>query len=782
MNLALMLAILCSMAQAPGKTKIKSSTAAAVRSVRIIPPAGAGSIARRASELLAREITERSGAGIVRDKAGLTVELLIRPGIGTEGYTIEGTAAAVRITGNDDNGLLYGVGKFLHTSRYDQGGFTPGGWRGTSVPTGEVRGIYFATHFGNFYQGATVDEVQRYVDDMALWGTNTLGAWFQLDEFKGLDDPRLHQNLVLLKELFKTAKKDGIRIALLSVWNIGFPDAPREIRAVDGSSHHAGFGGSILICPNRGHEYLQKLNNWILGQFSDIGIDYIVHWPYDPGGCDCNQCAPWGANGYLSLSREVTEFARQKYPRCKSILSTWCYDYGPVWGVEEKNKTEWKGLSAALAKDKSWVDYIMADAHGDFPPYPLMQGVPGNLPMINFPEISMIGQFSWGAYGANPLPGRFQRLWNQAKGRLEGGLPYSEGIFEDINKIICSQFYWNAGQSAEQTVKEYIAFNYSPAVTDAVYKAITIFEHNHFRKMVVENKRMLPGRSDLPDAGYQRAMFVGGSRIEFKNPDSTALSAAQYRQLESSTGQALRLLQQAEKKLPAIVRSGWRWRILYLRAVIDHELVKTKGWFEGPVLKAAFQELTGIYHTQNALLVVHVPGIDDPAARYSDKELIALSNWKFKTGDNLRWAEPAFDDAGWKAIEAGSHWEEQGYAGYNGYAWYRIKFSLPSALKQKIRTGRLCISLGRIDDHDQSFLNGQFLGQNAKLFPAHTTRIEDLSKTPMAWDVDREYTIPLDDPRLRWDQDNVIAIRVYDEIYNGGLYKGLVNISIGKKE
>lgn len=52
----------------------------------------------------------------------------------------------------------------------------------------------------------------------------------------------------------------------------------------------------------------------------------------------------------------------------------------------------------------------------------------------------------------------------------------------------------------------------------------------------------------------------------------------------------------------------------------------------------------------------------------------------------------------------------------------------------------------------------------------------------MAWDVDREYTIPLNDPRLQWDQENVIAVRVYDEIYNGGLYNGVVNISIGKKE
>ena len=41
------------------------------------------------------------------------VELAIEPGIGAEGFKIaDGTGGTVRIIGNDDRGLLYGVGKF----------------------------------------------------------------------------------------------------------------------------------------------------------------------------------------------------------------------------------------------------------------------------------------------------------------------------------------------------------------------------------------------------------------------------------------------------------------------------------------------------------------------------------------------------------------------------------------------------------------------------------------------------------------------------------------------
>lgn len=51
----------------------------------------------------------------------------------------------------------------------------------------------------------------------------------------------------------------------------------------------------------------------------------------------------------------------------------------------------------------------------------------GGLPLLNFPEISMWGRGPWGGWGANPLPSRFEGLWQQTKGFVLGGMPYSEG-------------------------------------------------------------------------------------------------------------------------------------------------------------------------------------------------------------------------------------------------------------------------------------------------------------------------------------------------------------------
>lgn len=155
-----------------------------------------------------------------------------------------------------------------------------------------------------------------------------------------------------------------------------------------------------------------------------------------------------------------------------------------------------------------------------------------------------------------------------------------------------------------------------------------------------------------------------------------------------------------------------------------------------------------------------------------------LANWKFRTGDNLAWAQPGFNDADWRSVRVGTNWEKQGYAGYNGYAWYRVRFQLPSSFKKDSFSDTLRFILGKIDDHDQTFLNGQLLGQNAKTVKASRATIPDLAKTPMAWDAIREYAIAANDPRLRWDAENVIAVRVYDEVYDGGMYSLPVKIAV----
>ena len=530
--------------------------AGTVETVRIALPPQASATSLRISDVLAREISERSGAKVVKDgDAALTLELALETGVGAEGFTLaDGAHGVVRIVGGDERGLLYGVGKFLRTSRYQTNGFEPSAWRGTRAPQGSFRAIYAATHFMNFYEAAPAVEVSRYMQELGLWGANALVLCFPSFQFQNLDDPAAQRSLAHIRSILRAGKEIGLRPGLIISPNQGCKDAPQSVlcKPFPDDLHRRGTLG-VNCCPGtpEGRAYLLSLYGRLFDSLADLDLDYLVCWPYDEGGCGCSACWPWGAKGFPDVCRAVAERARQAHPHLKVILSTWMYDTPPAG--------EWRGLADRLKAEPPWVHAIMADSHEDFPRFPLESGAPGGVPLVSFPEISMWnGREPWGSFGANPLPARFERLWRQTEGKLDGGMPYSEGIYEDMNKALCMQFFWDKKTTAEETLREYIAYEYAPEAADDVMKAIRLLEETW------------PGKQ------------VGPKSVE-----------------------ARELLRRVEQQLSPHAKAAWRWRILWLRAVIDSELYRTQGKFRGPVLDQAWKELSRTYHAEQAGPFVH---------------------------------------------------------------------------------------------------------------------------------------------------------------------------------
>ena len=525
----------------------------AVRAVRIVLPPEAGPALKSIAGILERQITQRCEAAVVASgDAQLAVELAVEPGAGPEGFRIsDGRDGAVRIAGQDERGVLYGIGRLLRASRYDRGGITAGAWRGTSAPKCPLRAVYLATHFNNFYEAAPLEDVKRYVQDLGLWGYNTVLIHYPTWQFAGLTDPAARKWIERFRAVLTAARQCGLQVGLLQCPNQGYKTAPGELRGVKVPGNFRGNFG-VNLCPSRpdARKVLLQVYDELLDEFKETGLDWFEFWPYDEGGCSCGSCSPWGARGYVSISKEIAGHVRARSPNCKVILSTWSFE-----NENDANPDgEWVGLAKDLAEDKSWVQYLMADGHDNyFPKYLLETGIPGGLPLLNFPEISMFGMNYWGGYGANPAPAHFQMLWDRVRQKAVGGAPYSEGIYEDINKAICAQFYWQPDRKAEETVKEYLAFEFSPDTAEDLLETVRIFEQNHQR---------------------------GGIR--------------------ESALRAFELVQKAEEKMTVRARESWRWRIFRLRALIDKEMFQRKGRLEGEALKKAFEELTRIYHAENA--------------------------------------------------------------------------------------------------------------------------------------------------------------------------------------
>lgn len=532
----------------------------AVKAIRVVLPPQAGAAVENIGRMLGRQIERRCSAKVTATgEAMLVVELAVEPGIGVEGFWITNRAGGgIRIIGNEARGLLYGVGKFLHTATYNEQGFSPGTWRGASVPKMPVRGIYLATHFQNYYQVAPIEEVARYVEELSLWGVNNFLVWFGMEEFTSIDDPKAQAMIARLRALLQVVRDLGLDVSLGCICNDGYKGGPADLKADDSTVGHAGYhtrmGDRIYnlgneLCPSKPGVPEMELGycKERFDAFKGIGIDYWFITPYDNGGCTCAKCAPWGANGYLRMAEVLAKAYRRDYPKGKVVLGTWYFDR---WA-----EGEWDGITAKFKENKpDWADYIMSDNFEEYPRYPLEKGVPGGLPLLNFPDISMYGQDPWGGYGANPHPGRLQKRWDETRAKLSGGVPYSEGIYEDLNKVICAQLYWSPDRPAIETARDYAAYEFSPEVADDVVEVVKIFEINHVRAEIKE-----------------------------------------------SAVKACELTERIEARLTPEARRAWRWRLFRIRAALDQELYRnSQGQGRDEVFRKAYEELTEISHAKNA--------------------------------------------------------------------------------------------------------------------------------------------------------------------------------------
>ncbi len=130
--------------------------------------------------------------------------------------------------------------------------------------------------------------------------------------------------------------------------------------------------------------------------------------------------------------------------------------------------------------------------------------------------------------------------------------------------------------------------------------------------------------------------------------------------------------------------------------------------------------------------------------------------WKFSIGDKMEWAEKNFDDSSWEEIWVPSFWENEGFNGYNGYAWYRKSFEIKIDTKLK----NIYLFLGYIDDVDEVYLNGNKIGGSGSFPPNYAT----------AYNSERRYPIPVE--FFNKNGENVLAVRVFDATLGGGINSG----------
>lgn len=141
----------------------------------------------------------------------------------------------------------------------------------------------------------------------------------------------------------------------------------------------------------------------------------------------------------------------------------------------------------------------------------------------------------------------------------------------------------------------------------------------------------------------------------------------------------------------------------------------------------------------------------------AQERVLSLSKtWKFNIGDQMNWASPSFDDRNWEQLRVPGTWEDQGFNGYDGFAWYRTRFDASNlSINDKY-----FLDLGYIDDCDEVYLNGKPIGYSGSFPPKFHT----------AYNAKRIYYIPSEFINFRGE--NTLAVRVYDVTLEGGIIRG----------
>ncbi len=141
-------------------------------------------------------------------------------------------------------------------------------------------------------------------------------------------------------------------------------------------------------------------------------------------------------------------------------------------------------------------------------------------------------------------------------------------------------------------------------------------------------------------------------------------------------------------------------------------------------------------------------------------EIDLSGEWRLEIGDNEEYAERKYGDDDWERVQVPNAWENEGFPGYDGYAWYRKRFVIP----ENLRSRQLYLKVGRVDDVDMTYFNGHMVGATGEFPPKYST----------AWDTRRVYELPAE--YVRYGRENALAVRVYDPGGGGGIYDGKIGI------
>lgn len=122
------------------------------------------------------------------------------------------------------------------------------------------------------------------------------------------------------------------------------------------------------------------------------------------------------------------------------------------------------------------------------------------------------------------------------------------------------------------------------------------------------------------------------------------------------------------------------------------------------------------------------------------QSFVIEGSWKITFEDKKEFSQSEFNDSSWQNLNE-LKWSDDHKTTANNTLWIRKKVTIPSSLKSEFeKTGLLTLSMGKVLQSDNTYLNGKLIGSTG------------------SGDTYRNYLVAKED--ILWDKENTITLRV----------------------
>lgn len=371
-----------------------------------------------------------------------------------EGYCIRsfqesGQVAGAAVVGNDERGVLFGVGgllRLLHMGkdsvRMDTGVDL------VTAPACALRGHQLGYRpKTNSYDAWTPEMWEQYIRDLAVFGTNAI----ELIPPRSDDAPNSPHfplaQIDMMKRMSQICDDYG-----LDVW-VWYPAMDKD------------YGDPKTV------EHALKEWGEVLDQLPRVDAVFV------PGG-DPGHTRP---KHMLNLLEKQTANLHRTHPKAQ------------MWMSPQGFNSQWMDefLKQLTEEQPTWLSGIVYGPQNRIPLPELRKAVPAQYPIRHYPDITHTVQCQfpvpdWSYALAiteqrepiNPRPRQYAHIFRMFNPYTIGFLTYSEGCNDDVNKIVWSSLGWEPGRDVLDILRDYARYFVSESCADSLARGILSLEED----------------------------------------------------------------------------------------------------------------------------------------------------------------------------------------------------------------------------------------------------------------------------------------------------------------